>query len=301
MHDDARLELGDDARVRESPSPFEVPPDSSTRSALASARASARAARPRRRGTAPRHRLAAELAYGVGEDAAVAVVDEAGPHRARPAATISSPVERIATRGRRTTATASRADRREHAGLARVSAAAKSTVSPRPTSVPAKVTLRARARPARRTTTRAALDVGVLDHHHGVGAARQHAAGGDRRRRAGPDFALAARRRWRSSRRRAAGAAALPRWRRRCPRRAPRSRPCWSGRSRARRSRRARPRPARGRAPAASGTRSAPQRREVERGAEAALRLVAVDHLEELVLLHDAVADAALSAGGSSS
>ena len=43
------------------------------------------------------------------------------------------------------------------------------------------------------------------------------------------------------------------------------------------------------------------QRRHVDRRAPAALGLVALEHLEELALLHDAAAGAALSAAGSSS
>ena len=63
-------------------------------------------------------RNAAELFHRRAEDRRVGIVDGARAHRA-PGATISSPVEMIATRGWRQTSTVGAADRRQHADLAR--------------------------------------------------------------------------------------------------------------------------------------------------------------------------------------
>ena len=103
----------------------------------------------------------------------------------------------------------------------------------------------------------AAARLGVLDHHHGVGAARHHAAGGDRHGRARPNHGRRHDAGVNRLRRRAARRAALPRTRRTCLRRRRRSHRRSSDRTTARRRARRRRRPARGRA----RRRAAPSRR----------------------------------------
>ena len=165
-------------------------------------------------------------------------------------------------------------------------------------SVPAKET----APPgttARRTITQRALDVGVLDRHHGVGAARQHPAGGDRdggarahlgrRRDAGRDRLRAERE---PDRRRLAGAEGV----RRAHREAVHVRAVEAGDVDLGD---ARPRASTRPSACASGTRLGGERRDVDRRAPAALGLVAIQHLEELALPH-AAAPASAPAGSSS-
>ena len=100
---------------------------------------------------------------------------------------ISSPVDRMATIGRRQTSTSATPIAASTPVSRLVSAwPARSTVSPAVMSVPANDTPLP-ALTARAIRSRAVADVGVLDHHHRVGAARHHAAGRNRQRLAGPD------------------------------------------------------------------------------------------------------------------
>ena len=78
-------------------------------------------------------------------------------------------------------------------------------------------------------------DIRVLDHHDRIRAARHHAAGRDRDGLARTARPSSARRRCESLRRRGARGAGLPRTRRTCPRRRPRSRRRSSDRTTARR------------------------------------------------------------------
>ena len=198
---------------------------------------------------------------------------------------ISSPVERMATIGLRQTSTSATPIAASTPVSRLVSSCpARSTVSPAVMSVPANETpLPGADRPG--DSQLAAAHVGVLDHHDGVGAARHHAAGGDRQRLA------------RSHRvcRHDAGVNLLvaePHRARHFLGRAERvlghHREAVDVRAVERRhvDGRARRRPrARGRAPRRAATRLDAARRQVERGAEPALGLVAIEDLEELLLL----------------
>ncbi len=101
---------------------------------------------------------------------------------------ISSPVETIATRGRRQTSTDGAADRRQHADLARGQnlPGMQHGLAAGHVAAGEGDELTGSRRPADLDDGRVALvdRLGVLDHDDGVGAARHHAAGRDQRRRA---------------------------------------------------------------------------------------------------------------------
>ena len=179
-----------------------------------------------------RDRLAPQLADGVGQDGRVrsrgpARAGSAGPAGpARPRWTGSPPAA-----GGRPPPGPPRSRRARPSRGRSSTSPARSTDSPRPTSVPAKLTFppgatgRVRISPPPST-------VGVLDHHHGVGPAGQHAAGGDGGRRPGFDRVPAGRRPSAiTSSVQAQSRRASPRRPRRCRRPGRRSRPRWSGRT----------------------------------------------------------------------
>ena len=119
------------------------------------------------------------------EDRGVGIVDRAGAAAAGRARTISSPVEIIAT-GAAHDQHLGQADRGQHADLARGQDAARAQhrLAARDVAAgggdaapgaagAAQLDPDAPSAPSR--------ELGLLDHHHGIGAARQHAAGRDQR------------------------------------------------------------------------------------------------------------------------
>ena len=132
---------------------------------------------PSSRGSPPSSRTASARIGRVG------IVDQPGA-QGSPGGMISSPVERIATRGRRTTATSPPPNGREHAGFPARSIACRDAgpAPPRAISVPAKLTLPPGAiglvtiEPVR-------LDPRVLDHQDRVRPAGERAAPGGNHRR----------------------------------------------------------------------------------------------------------------------
>ena len=182
--------------------------------------------------------VAAQFLDRGGEHRAVAVEHLAGADRRRPAATSSSPVERIATRGARNTATSALADGREQRDLARAEpdAAAQHRLAGADVGAGGARWRRPAATACAHVDRAPSLGrLGRLDHHHRVRAARDHAAGGDRASRrpgrtscagACPGVSISAV---------SGGGAARRGARLRGPPRARRSRRRWSDRSRARR------------------------------------------------------------------
>ena len=171
----------DTTRCERSPAPFEVPPDSTTMSHSASARRTACSSFAASSGNAPiRHRLAAGLGDGGGEDRAVGIIDAAGPQA------IAERDQLVAGREHRDLRPPHHVDRgqpagRQHADLARADhlALAHQGLAARDVGAGVGDEL-PRRHAAAQLDRRNALDqLGVLDHHHGVGAARHHAAGGD--------------------------------------------------------------------------------------------------------------------------
>ena len=115
-------------------------------------------------------------------------------HRRRPdaaagrAATSSSPVDSTATRGRPHHVDRAHTAGRQHADLARADLRAARAAAFRRARCPSRHRRRiVRVAAARRSSIAGAVldELGVLDHHHGVGAARNGAAGRDRGRGAG--------------------------------------------------------------------------------------------------------------------
>ena len=140
---------------------------------------------------AKRHRLAASLDNGSGDDGAVAVIDTA--RTKRPAGLD----EFISGRKHGDARTADRFHRRkaagrEHADLPRADLRAPAQQGFAARNVRARIgdqLAACRRTPQFDRRRRGILDeLGLLDHDHGVGAARHHAAGCDRRRGAGHDF-----------------------------------------------------------------------------------------------------------------
>ena len=192
-------------------------------------------------------RLAAELAHGIGEHLGVRVVDLCRLHR------LAGRDDLVAGREDgddrlSPDVDGGDADRGQHAGIA----AGQQLTAAEHGLAGGDVGSGKRHAAARRDgsgdSQLAAVGLGVLDHHHGIGAARNHPAGGNRHGRARPNH----------GRRHDAGVnrflaklhacAALPRTRRTCLRRRRRSHRRSSGRTTARRPARRRRPPARGRA-----------------------------------------------------
>ncbi len=227
-------------------------------------------------------RLASQLAYGVGEDRAVAVVNQSGPHRG------AGRDQLVAGREDRDARPAHHGDLgepqcRQHAGFARgqLLAAAQDDLASTNVRAGEGHVIARRHRPAQHQL--AIANVGMLNHDDGVGPARQHGPGGDSGRGAGGD-----------------GVARRPASRQRLGVQPQRPRPVLARPERVGRLHRE---------PVHVGAvearhvergghvfgQYAPQRRQqrhrlrvqrpqVERRAEAALRLVAVDHVQELLL-----------------
>ena len=119
VHDDPRAPPRQDA-VRQVAGPLARPAAEQDEVGGASPRSSAASSARRVVADDPQgHRLAPQLADGVGQQGRVGVVDRRPGAAASPGAMISSPVERIATRGRRTTATSPRPIAASTPGLAR--------------------------------------------------------------------------------------------------------------------------------------------------------------------------------------
>ena len=181
-------------------------------------------------GTIPSGMVAAQLANAAAITARCCRTPRPGP---APGATISSPVESTATRGRRQTSrrarptAASMPISREVSSLPR-----RSTVSPRARSLPANA-ISCPGTAGRPPSPGRVVEVGMLDHQHRIGAARNHAAGRDHgrgpgstgRRDATPGVSTSALSRGRGA------APRRPPYRRR----AARSHRRWTGRSPARR------------------------------------------------------------------
>ena len=198
---------------------------------------------------------------------------------------ISSPVERMATIGLRQTSTAATPIAASTPVSRLVSSwPRRSTVSPAVISVPANDTpLPAVTALAIRSSR--PLRLGVLDHDHGIGAARHHPAGGNRHGRARPNRPSSARRRCESFPRQAArvrgtssdapnvSSATTAK-----PSTFERSN---DGTSTGETTSAASTRPS----AASSGTRLDAARRQVDRRAKAPLGLVAIEHVEKLLLL----------------
>ena len=254
--------------------PTEEPAETTTTSAPASGARERRLERRAVVGDDPaRHRLAARLAdeRGEGDGAGVAHLS-CLPASAWPGRTTSSPVERIATRGRACTG---ELDRRPAAASSPRSWARSGRPAGTSSTPVARVLVgahdpvagRHRAHDLDRARHRL---LRVLDHDDGVRAGGQDGAGGDRHSAAGHDRDRPERRPS-PPRRRPPGIPAAPPTRRTCRPRAPRSRRRWSGRSPAGRGARAparrgrgrgrrRARPPRRRCGAPGGIRRAPRR-----------------------------------------
>ena len=245
-------------RCATSPAPFEVPPDSTTRSAALEALAQPALQRGLVVGDdAERHRHAAQLLDRGGHHGARWNRRRAPGRSAAPGGTSSSPVESTATRGRRQTSTAPRPT----AASMPISRAVRtlprrSTVSPRAMSLPAKaIELPGDRRPQRPGCVPVASSSSVCSTISTASAPRGSmppvaitvaVPGATGRPGSMPGV--------RTSGLSCRANAARHRWRRRCPEPAPRSRRRSSGRSPARRPLRRRPRraPGRGRLPSAT-------------------------------------------------
>ena len=276
-------------RCERSPAPFDVPPDSTHHVAgveRGAHRALERDLIVRKR--AERHRLAAGFRDRGRHDGAVAVVDLRAGRAARPAPPVRRRSRAPRPCGRRTTSTCGDAAGRQHADLARrdARAAAQHQFAARDVGAGVGDELPGRGGAAHVDRRRAqSLDqLGVLDHHHRIGAARHHAAGRDRRGGAGTDRRAPARwpqtmtSRLSASRRGAVSVApAISAARSAKPSTLARSN---GGTSIGASTSCASTRPS----AAASATRSAAQRRQIEMARKARARLLGGDHFEKLLL-----------------
>ena len=179
-------------RCDRSPAPFDVPPLKNDDVAGIERAAHGELERNLFVGEgAKRDRLAAGFAHGRGDDGAVAVVNAGRPQR------LAGLDQFIAGRQHGHARPAHHIDRRkpagcEHADLSRANpgAAAQQGLAARNIGAGVRNKLPGRRRPFQFDRGRGTVieQLGLFDHHHGVGAARNDAAGGDRRRGAGRHF-----------------------------------------------------------------------------------------------------------------
>ena len=172
----------DTTRCERSPAPFEVPPDSSTMSQTVERGADCQLERDLVVGkAAERHRLAAGLRHRRRDDRAVGIVDRRRPQR------LARRHQFVAGREHRDARPPHDVDLgdaagREHADLARADARAapQHHLAARDVGAGIGDELARRGGAAHIDGGVGAFDqLGLLDHHDGVGAARHHAAGGD--------------------------------------------------------------------------------------------------------------------------